>query len=99
MGDYRILDTFIRMNRAQLNPGNINYYFDFKQALNGNINFLSRTDLLNLLKLMTTIIAHLDKKAINKNVENSNVHKLLVDNTFKRQTSCNQILSLHLYII
>jgi hypothetical protein len=63
--DYKILNVFWKMSRSQLNNQNIEYFLDFKKALNDNINILSKWDAKDLFNLMGNSLNNIDASKIN----------------------------------
>ena len=67
--DYNILNVFWKMSRSQLNNQNIEYFLDFKKALNDNISILSKWDAKDLFNLMGNSLNNIDPSMINTEKE------------------------------
>ncbi len=58
--DYKVLDTYAAMNKAQIYAGNVQLYHDFKNKLIKNSKLFSKNDLRDLYNCLGTILSALD---------------------------------------
>ncbi|HMS65820.1 MAG TPA: hypothetical protein PKD83_11275 [Ignavibacteria bacterium] len=58
--DYNVLDTFVSMSKALINPGDSLLYHDFKSKLIKNANLFSKNDLRDLYNCLSTVLSVLD---------------------------------------
>lgn len=78
--DYNILSVFWKMSKAQLNNQNIQYYLDFKNALNDNIGILSQWDAKDLFHLMINSVNNLDPSKIDVDKELFDISNAMLNN-------------------
>ncbi|MEO8211126.1 MAG: hypothetical protein ABI840_11260, partial [bacterium] len=78
--DYNILSVFWKMSRSQLNNQNIEYFLDFKKALNENIKILSRWDAKDLFQLMGNSLNYIEHSKINIEHELMEISNSMLNN-------------------
>ncbi|MBK8553960.1 MAG: hypothetical protein IPL53_24110 [Ignavibacteria bacterium] len=78
--DYNILNVFWKMSRSQLNSQNVEYFLDFKKALNDNISILSKWDAKDLFILMINSLNNIDPSKINIEKELFEITNAMLDN-------------------
>lgn len=85
--EYRILNLFMKVNKAQLNPGVPEYYKEIYKDFEECEELLTLSDLKAVVSCRSVLLSFISDDKINKNTEAMEINKIMIRNKFFESAS------------